>query len=76
MSIRDYPGFKWSLFVKANEDVYDTWKSLFFDANIVSIEGNFYSYIAYERGHVMHETIHDAMDYIRHKAIIKYFDEN
>ena len=73
---KDYPGFKWYPFPKADGDIYDTWEAQFTKANVISIEGNFYANIKDIKGNIMHATIHDAMDYIRHQAIIKYFDED
>ena len=76
MSIRDYPGFKWKTIPRNNNDVYDVWEPNFAYDAVISIEGNFYANIKDIKGHIMHATIHDAMDYIRHQAIINFFDEN
>jgi hypothetical protein len=77
MNIRDYPGFKWKPFPKADGDIYDTWEALFDNSCILSIEGRFYADVKnHEIGYVTHVSIHDAMDYIKNYAIIKYFDED
>ena len=72
MSIRDYPGFKWSLVPTTHNDAYDVWESTFCDDTIFSIEGKFYKVSSMKQ----FETIHDAMEYIRNRAIINYFDED
>jgi hypothetical protein len=72
MNIRDYPGFKWRTILRSNNDVYDVWEPNFAYDAVISIEGKFIT-----TGNMRpHDTIHEAMDYIRHQAIIRYFDED
>jgi hypothetical protein len=72
MSIRDYPGFKWILVPTSNSngDSYDVWQSNFCTDAVMSIEGKFFNILSMRQ----FETIHDAMEYIRNRAIINYFD--
>lgn len=76
MSIRDYPGFRWNPLPKSDGFMWDAWEALFADAYILSIEGNFYVNVKDQSGHMLHVSIHHAMDYVKHKAIIDFFDEN
>ena len=72
MSIRDYPGFKWSLVPTSNGDTYDVWESTFCPDAIMSSEGRFFNI----SDMYTFDTVHEAMEYIRHKAMIQFFDEN
>jgi hypothetical protein len=72
MSIRDYPGFKWSLIPTTNSDAYDVWQSNFCYDAIMSIEGKFLDLSSMRK----FDTIHDAMEHIRHREIIRFFDED
>jgi hypothetical protein len=72
MSIRDYPGFKWSLVPTSNNDAYDVWESAFCSDAVMSIEGKFLNISSMRQ----FDTIHEAMEYIRNRAIINYFDED
>ena len=72
MSIRDYPGFKWQTMPNSTGGVYDVWTSTFSSDAVFSIEGKFYKVSSMKK----FETIYEAMDYIKHKAIINFFDEN
>lgn len=75
MNSRDYPGFKWKPFYKANGDIYDTWETLFDNSCILSIEGKFYADVKKkEIGYITYLSIHEAMEYVKNKAIINYFD--
>jgi hypothetical protein len=72
MSIRDYPGFKWRTIPRSNNDIYDVWEPNFAYDAVISIEGKFIT-----TGNMRsYDTIHEAMDYIRHQAIINFFDED
>ena len=69
---RDYPGFKWSSVPTSNHDTYDVWESTFCPDAIMSIQGKFLNISSMTQ----FETIHEAMEYIRNRAIINYFDED
>lgn len=71
MSIRDYPGFKWRTTPGANGDTYDIWESTFCFDTIFLLEGKFYKVSSMRN----FDTIHEAMDYIRDREIVKYFDD-
>jgi hypothetical protein len=72
MSIRDYPGFKWKTIPNTNGGSYDVWEPAFSHDAIISIEGKFFNVSSMRP----FETIHEAMEFVRNYAIIKYFDEN
>jgi hypothetical protein len=72
MSIRDYPGFKWSLVPTTHNDAYDVWESNFCTDAVMSIEGKFFNISSMTQ----FDTIYEAMEYIRNREIIKYFDED
>jgi hypothetical protein len=71
---RDYPGFKWSLVPTSNSngDSYDVWQSNFCTDAVMLIEGKFFNISSMTQ----FDTIYEAMEYIRNREIIKYFDED
>jgi hypothetical protein len=69
---RDYPGFKWSLVPTTHNDAYDVWESTFCPDAVMSIEGKFFNISSMTQ----FDTIYEAMEYIRNREIIKYFDED
>ena len=72
MSIRDYPGFKWRAMPNSRGGIYDVWESTFCHDTIFSIEGKFYKVSSMKQ----FDTIHEAMEYIRNREIIRFFDED
>ena len=68
---RDYPGFKWSLVPTTHNDAYDVWESTFCPDAIMCIEGKFLNISSMTQ----FDTIHEAMEYIRNREIIRFFDE-
>ena len=70
MSIRDYPGFRWSLVPTTHNDTYDVWESTFCLDAVMSIEGKFFNISSMRQ----FDTIHEAMEYIRNREIIRFFD--
>lgn len=75
MNIRDYPGFTFYTTINVMSDSVDNWVSKFSNDTITLIEGKSYVNI-----HSLHETvcfqdIHKAIEYVRNKAIINFFDK-
>jgi hypothetical protein len=74
MRFRYYPGFSWYVTTNANGESFDHWESLFSHDIITHIEGKFYVNILSLHKSLIFNTIHEAMEYIRNKAITKFFD--
>ncbi len=69
-----YPGFTYTPLVLTNGEVKSTWMAKFSNSHIVAVGDKFYSY--YKRNYqAACETIQEAMDIIKHRSIIDFFDE-
>jgi hypothetical protein len=75
MRFRYYPGFSWYVTTNSKGESFDHWESLFSNNDVItSLNGKFYVNILSSHKSVIFNTIYEAMDYIRNKAIINYFD--
>lgn len=75
MRFKYYPGFSWYVTTNSQGESFDNWESLFSDDDIVtSINGKFFVNILSLHKLVRFNTIHEAMEYVKNKAIINYFD--
>ena len=72
MNVRDYLGFRYVPLILHGGDVRDTWNATFCPDAVISIEGTFLNISSMRQ----FDTIHEAMEYIRNREMIKYFDEN
>jgi uncharacterized protein (DUF608 family) len=75
MRFRYYPGFSWYVTTNGKGESLDHWESLFSNNDVIThIEGKFYVNILSLHNVLRFNTIHEAMEHIRNKAIVNYFD--